>query len=352
MDLNLKALVRVTVFSIMLSSIVSLGAEAKPLSPITVEDQAQRLSELQHLPWNGKSTTHDVTRDSECWYSKEKIEVWDPVTKQGLRYTVDVRRPVVNYKVPVILIIPTIEGTHDMLEPHVAAKLCSAKMASIIANINDTNQPATYPSWGMEDQKNRRAILALKTFIDWAEKVPMFDKTKIGMMGLSLGGITTGLMTGLEPRLKAAVTVVGGGNMPYILTVTDESRLTTLRDRRMQAANLPNLNAYEDALRNTIKYDPVYFANRARRGNILMVMAEGDVKVPYSAQRELFNAYGGPNGLTFTGGHVQTIVTLAYLYMDRVTDFFNQKFNAKFVDDELIDQPVTYEEVNLDQLGL
>lgn len=333
------------------------GAHAKPLSAIGAEEQAQRLLDLQHLPWNGKSTTHDVTREGGCILSTEKIEVWDPLTNKGLRYIVKVQRPAVNTKVPVVFIIPTIQGTHKLLEPHIADELCAAKMASVIAQINDTSLPDTYPAWGLEDIRNRSAVLALKTMVDWAEKVPAFDSSRIGMMGLSLGGITTGMMVGLEPRLRAAVMVVGGGNMPFILTKTDQDHLVTLRQNRMKAASLPNLEAHEDALRLTMKFDPVYFANRANRGNILMVMAENDVKVPYVSQRELFAAFGGPNGLTFTGGHVETIVKLSYLYMDRVTTFFNQRFSAKSFDGGNgsaagSDAPITHEVVNLDELGL
>jgi dienelactone hydrolase len=341
----------VQLFSVFVGVLLAFStASAKPLVPLAPEVMNARAAELAHLTWNGKSTTHDVERKSGCWFSTEKIEVWDPITKQGLIYSVKVQRPVVNYKVPVVLIVPTIEGTHPLLEPHIAQQLCDAKIASIIANVNDNRQPTPLPAWGYEDVNNRRAVLALSTFIDWAEKIPMFDRTKIGMMGLSLGGITTAMMAGVEPRLRATVIVVGGGNMPYILTASDEDRIATLRANRMKAGNVPNLGAYEEILRDTIKYDPFYFAPRANRFNMLMVMAETDTKVPFVVQKEQFAAFGGPNSMTFANGHVATIVSLSYLYMDKVIDFYNKKFAPGFLSGET--EAVSHEVVDLDELGL
>ena len=95
----------------------------------------------------------------------------------------------------------------------------------------------------------------------------------------------------------------------------------------MAAASLTSVDEYDTILRANITLDPFYFASQANRHRIMMVMAEADTKVPFEVQKEQFNAFGQPQSITFTGGHVVTIVEMVYFYMDDVATFFTQKFN-------------------------
>jgi dienelactone hydrolase len=213
----------------------------------------------------------------------------------------------------------------ELLEPQVARSLCSAGYASIIADVNDLRPASPWPAWGGEDVNNRRAIFALKTVVDFAERVPNFDASRIGAIGLSLGGITTALWAGVDPRLKAAVVVVGGGNLPYILSHSDEPNVVDMREKRMQAAGLQTIEEFEQILRSNVMIDPFYFAPQADHHRILQILAESDTRVPYVVQREMFQAWGGPQSITFTSGHEFTIFQVVYFYMGDVIDFLNDR---------------------------
>lgn len=327
-------------------------ASAKILIPLTPADLQARTADFVQAPWNGKATNKGTTNDNGCLMATYTIQVDDPVTQTTKSYDVDVQAPAgAKTPVPVVVIVPTIEGTQPLLEPRVARSLCDAGIGSILADVNNVTQPKQYPAWEAEDANDRNAILALRTVVDLAERIPRFNRNKIGAMGLSLGGITTAMFAGLEPRLKASVVVVGGGNLPYILAHSDEGRMDTLRVNRMKAAGLTTVDQYEDKLRTTIKYDPFYFAPLVPRENVMMVMAESDVKVPYVVQREQFAAFGKPQSLTFTGGHVSTIIQMVYLYMGDVTDYFNKRFSSAPAMLAL-PAPITHKVVNLDDLGL
>lgn len=321
---------------------------AKPLTPLSPTERQSRAATLAHSAWNGKSTKSALTEEDGCLMRTEKIQVDDPVSKTSRPYELLVQAPKVAKQVPVVIIVPTIRGTQEYLEPEVARSLCAAGIGSIIADVNDFRQPATYPSWGGEDLNNRRALLALQTVVDFAQAIPQFDPQRVGAMGLSLGGITTALWAGIDPRLKASVIVVGGGNFPYILAQSDEPNVEELRDKRMAAAGLKTADQYEDVLRGNVQLDPFYFAPGANRGRIMMVMAESDTKVPYVVQREQFMAFGQPQSETFTGGHVATIVEMVYLYMDDVTSFFNDRFSKAL---SLSEPTITHKTVDLDKLG-
>ncbi len=338
-----------TVFATLLSAPSSF---AKPLIPLSPAEIDLRAKDLVQIPWAGKATNKGTTVDSGCLMATYTIQVDDPKMQTTKSYDLLVQAPQgAKTQVPVVVIVPTIDGTREMLEPVVARDLCNEGIATIIADVNDMTPPVTYPAWGAEDLHNRQAMLALRSVVDFAETVPRFDKNKIGALGLSMGGITTAMFIGVEPRLKAAVIIVGGGNFPHILSMSDEGHVDDLRRSRMKSAGLTTIDQYEDQLRSSVTYDPFYFAPQAPRERIMMVMAEADVKVPYVDQREQFVAFRKPESLTFTGGHVATIIEMVYLYMGDVTGFLKKRFDAPLVN-SMTAPPVRHKVVDLNKLGI
>lgn len=304
-------------------------AFGRALDPITSDEMNLRLAELQHSPWNGKFKEKDVEFDGYCYRSTLKMDVVDPQTGDTRNLKLYLYRPDVDKKVPLVMVIPTLDGI-TVLEPSIAVQLCDSDIAAIIADVNNPIQPPELPSWGVEDKNNRSAILSLRTILDYAETDPRFERDQIGMMGLSLGGITTAMMAGVEPdRLRAVVITVGGGNLPYVMAESDNSKVTELRRRRMSYLGLRDVSEYEERLHESIRFDPMYFASRANRDRVLMVMAERDSTVPFSVQRDLFSALKKPDYMLFSGGHIGSLVSLTYLYLDTVIDFFKARFEGK-----------------------
>jgi dienelactone hydrolase len=333
----------VWLLSVFVVSATAVSALAKPLIPLDPVERQTRTDGLQHSPWNGKSANKSISKEDGCDMRTETISVDDPVAHTTRNYDILLQSPPSKTKLPVVIIVPTIRGTQEYLEPQVARSLCHSGYASIIADVNDLRPTSAWPAWGGEDINNRRAILALKTVYDYATRVPRFDADRIGAMGLSLGGITTALWAGVDPRLKATVVVVGGGNLPYILSHSDEPNVASMRDKRMKAAGLRTIDEYDQALRGNVTLDPFYFAPQANKHRILQILAESDTKVPYSVQREMYQAWGGPQSITFTTGHVFTIIQVVYFYMGDVVDFFNDRMKPGA---SLLDfKPITHKRI-------
>jgi dienelactone hydrolase len=307
-------------------------AWAVPLPSLPNSEASARLAEFDYVPFNGKTTPVETKEGPSCTRTKLTIEVKDPRTSAIKSVLLWYERPLTDHKVPAVLIVPTIEGV-TALEPQTADNLCGAGMAGIIAEVNDPEFPTVFPSWAYEDQNDRFAIMALRTAIDFVSQQPEIDASKIGIIGLSLGGITTSMLAGVEPdRLKAIVSVVGGGNLPHILSYSDHGRVSTFRANRMKAAGYNTVDQYENQLRSTVKLDPAYFAQFAKRENIFMIMADNDTKVPSVAQTEQFESFGKPSGLVYSGGHVDTLIKVTYFDFAHVTEFLNAKFNGRSFD--------------------
>ena len=320
-----------TAFVVALAAL-SLHAEARPLDAITGSDRLARLGEITHVPWDGQVTEKDNGGSWGCRKTEVEITYVDPTdgTRRPLR--VSMIRPGTDDHVPAVLVIPTILGT-TQLEPIIGNRLCRAGMAALVADVNDTSQPQEIPSWGIEDVKNRRALVALRTLLDYAEQSPRFDPNRLAIMGSSMGGITSAMMAGLEPqRLKAIIINVGGGNLPFTLAYSDNGTVGELRQRRREYMRTGDPAAYEDQLRLTVKYDPIYFAGNAVRERVLVVQARRDVSVPFVIQEELAAALGEPSKIVYDSGHVDAIVSLVLWRMNEVVDFLNSRFEGRSMD--------------------
>lgn len=305
-------------------------AVARPLDPISSEQTLQLLNEMTPIPFNGKSLERDDGWSGSCRRSIVTISVTDTVTGVARLQNLTVIRPAKTLTpVPVMVVVPTMEGITP-IETSIASSFCDAQIATIIADVDDNTVPTVMPSWGLEDVRDRYSVLALRTTIDFAHNSPYFDHNRVGFMGLSLGAIMGSFIASLESdRLAATVLVLAGGNLPYILSISDNERITEMRDQRMKATGIKLVTDYEEKLHQTLRYDPLRFSFAAKPGNMLMVMSSNDNKVPTVAQNTLHEAFGRPESSLYSLSHVETVIALTYFYFHTVTDFLNTKMDLK-----------------------
>ena len=72
-----------------------------------------------------------------------------------------------------------------------------------------------------------------------------------------MGGIRTSLLFGVEPRVKKALEIVGGGDLPGIIADTHFKRLVELRDTRMRLEGLANLADFRAYMEKVTTVDPL-----------------------------------------------------------------------------------------------
>ncbi|MFP5490472.1 MAG: alpha/beta hydrolase family protein [Bacteriovoracia bacterium] len=292
---------------------------------LTASERRFRLAELTAMPWGGEVKESKPKEVKGCVLSKVTIKVRSPEGKSW-NFKFDLVRPKGVKKTPLVMVLPTIERLTP-LEPTIAYQLCKANYSVAVIDANDNSQPDNLPAWGHEDLVLRKTILTLRTIIDWAQTDVRFYKTKIGLFGHSLGGITSSLMAGVEPqRLKAIVVAVGAGNMPGILTHSIYPRVALLRWRRFAAIRNMSSEDYEKELQKHLRYDPLMFAKRVKTENLYFVMASWDQSVPYEYQLETHQAFGSPDYHTFSPGtHIDGLIRLATIDFDKVVGFLDAR---------------------------
>jgi len=122
----------------------------------------------------------------------------------------------------------------------------------------------------------------VRTMIDYLGEVLGADQQKSGMMGVSMGAITTLLAATMEDQLKAAVSVVGGANFE-----------TLVRKSSLERIGLPvgQLTQFVESAGELIKrYDPIYNVKRFRSVPLLLLNGEIDDLIPLECAQSLYEA--------------------------------------------------------------
>ncbi|HUT33956.1 MAG TPA: alpha/beta hydrolase family protein [Planctomycetota bacterium] len=130
----------------------------------------------------------------------------------------------------------------------------------------------------------------------WLQARREVDPTRVGIVGTSLGGIIGALAVGVDPRFTRNVLILAGGDPVGILWHAPETR--RVRDRMVE------LGLTLDSLRKDSRgIDPVAFAHRACREQILMINAATDETVPRESTVALWEAFGKPAIQWYPAGH-------------------------------------------------
>jgi dienelactone hydrolase len=320
--------VNLMIFSLLIFGFTSIApslVQALPLEPVSEESYESLLQQLKHVPLKMPIVETITEREDGCIYATAEIPVFDPNTQKVRIQGLYIARPEKVKNAPSVLLVPTIHG-RTILENRVATSLCVAGIAAIVADVNAIVQPEVMPGWGSEDTNHRYALHALQTAVDFIQLHPELDHKKIGAMGFSLGGITTAMLIGIDPRFVGAMIAAGGGNFPELLSKTKNRHMVKLRERRMEYLKIASVDDYEKELRKHLVFDPIHFARKVNKNSVMMMLVSNDRQVPTVAQKQLWEIWGQPDAILFDQGHVGSIVRLAYDRMDEVVAFFNERF--------------------------
>lgn len=162
-----------------------------------------------------------------------------------------------------------------------------------------------------------QAILDIRQAAAWLGAQPEVDREKLGIFGISLGGITSALAATAEPRLKNVCLLLAGGDVGAIAENAWERR--EVRDIRQ--AWLAQGGTREEYAALLGKIDPVRYGANVRGRHILMLNALADEVIPRVCTESLWTSFGKPRIIWFDGGHYSVIWHLLTA-LHHVTHFF------------------------------
>jgi dienelactone hydrolase len=159
-----------------------------------------------------------------------------------------------------------------------------------------------------------QAVLDIRRATAWLGERPEIDADRLGIFGISLGGITSGLAATAEPRLTSVCLLLAGGDVARV--AWDSPGMQKVREKY-----IGNGGTRESFLEGLREVDPVTYAPLARGKRILMLNAAQDEVVPRACTESLWNALGQPEIHWYPGGHYSSIWHLPSA-LSRVSHFF------------------------------
>lgn len=148
--------------------------------------------------------------------------------------------------------------------------------------------------------------------IDWWLAQPDGPE-RLGLMGVSMGGVVGSVIAALDARIRATVLVIAGGDLPSILVNGRDAELNVWRAtvaKRMGVSEpdlLPPLRACLDA------HDNLHRCGGRDPHTTLFFAARFDRVMPWANSRRLWEALGRPKRRILPCGHYSTMIFVPYV---------------------------------------
>ncbi|MHB0995019.1 MAG: alpha/beta hydrolase [Elusimicrobiales bacterium] len=193
---------------------------------------------------------------------------------------------------PTVVVFTPFSGTKT-IDAWTAVAFAKRGYNAVIVVPTESLTDASRPIDQTDDLLIREAM-AGRMAIDLLETFPETDKDRIYATGISMGGIRTALFFGVEPRVRKAAEIVGGGDLSGVIADTRFTMLRKVRDARMEIEGIPTLEEFRAYMQGVMTVDPLDFGCLREPEDLLMMMGEGDVFVPDVYQKKLYDAFSRP----------------------------------------------------------
>ena len=148
-----------------------------------------------------------------------------------------------------------------------------------------------------------QAVLDIRRAAAWLHSRDEIDPDRLGIVGISLGGIVSSLTAALEPRFSRVCLVLAGGDFGRV--AFESAELAKLR-RDWDAKGITI-----DDVRETLKpIDPITYAHRLQNRKVLMMNAKTDKVIPRACTEALWEKIGKPEIIWWDAGHYSAVLYL------------------------------------------
>lgn len=212
------------------------------------------------------------------------------------------------------VVVLHILGSDFPLSRYMAARLADRGVAALFLKLpyygerrpqSEANSPQTarrFLSANIERSVTsmRQGVCDVRRAIGWLTSRPEVDPDRLGVAGISLGGIIASIVASVDPTVREGVFLLAGGDLSRILWEMPESA----KYREAWQASGRTIN---DLKSLTDPLDPLTHAAGLKGKRILMMAGKVDEVVPPSCVHTLWNAAGRPPIHWFDCGHYSSI---------------------------------------------
>ncbi|NOZ63571.1 MAG: hypothetical protein GXO71_01235 [Caldiserica bacterium] len=212
-------------------------------------------------------------------------------------------------KKPGIIILDISQGDFQVARL-IASRLANAGINSLIIALPLSSMRE--PSRGMETllkanpliitQAIVQAVNDIRAGTSWLMSRPDVDSNRIGICGVSLGGMIGVLSAGVLGDFSRGAFLLTGGDLYEIISRYQDSPQYQKITKTLEA--LGGKGGMEKFLRNLLSpYDPITFAPRLDKSEILLINTENDEIIPRASTLALRKSLPRARILWYPGGH-------------------------------------------------
>jgi hypothetical protein len=159
----------------------------------------------------------------------------------------------------------------------------------------------THLTPGEVELRLRDTVVAARRALRVLGELDDVDAGQLHYFGVSAGGIFGGVLLGVEPAIRRAVLVLPGGDLPRIVTESEESSVVAYRAAWKARGVDPETLRLQFA--NQVRTDPQHLARFVEPARLLIFLGAGDTVVPVGTGRALRAALGDPETYVLGGNH-------------------------------------------------
>lgn len=199
-------------------------------------------------------------------------------------------------KRPAVIVLHIL-GADFALSRYLAARLADEGVAALFVKLPyyGERRPANIDARFLSSDIERSVIAMQQGVCDvrraaqWLASRTEVDRERIGVTGISLGGIVSSLAAGVDPQIGRAAILLGGGGLAEILWDMPEAEA---RDSRK--AWIASGRTKEELAQLTLPFDPLTYARGLQGKRVMMIAGRSDEVIPPSATTKLWEAAGRP----------------------------------------------------------
>lgn len=163
-----------------------------------------------------------------------------------------------------------------------------------------------------------QAVLDIRRATAWLAQRPEVDGERLGITGISLGGIMSALAASGEPRLGSVAVFLGGGGLADLLWSNETREARGFREKWI--ADGGTVESFRQALEPV---DPATHGHLLKGRRVLMIAAKNDEVVPPASARALWNSIGQEPELVWIDAGHYTAIRFLPRELVRIDRFFN-----------------------------
>lgn len=206
------------------------------------------------------------------------------------------------------VVVLHILGADFALSRYMAARLAEEGVSALFVKLpyyGERRAPGTrFLSADIERsmQSMRQGVCDVRRAAAWLASRPEVDPGRIGVAGISLGGIISSVAAAVDPSIESAALLLAGGGLADILWHMPEREARLYRD-----AWIASGRDFDDLEVLTRPFDPLTYAERLQWRRVLMIAGNVDEVVPPRATERLWEAAGKPPIFWYDCGHYSAV---------------------------------------------